>query len=311
MSRPLPIRSPLPALVLGLMISVCPATGYGWGNEGHEIVALVADHYLNSGVRAKVAALLARDSSGLTPTTGIADEATWADRFRDSDRNTTGQHYRQTREWHFINIELTRPDIDAACYRHPVLRPGSNASDGPATDCILDKIAQFHHELRGATTNPAERLLALQFLLHLVGDVHQPLHAADDHDRGGNDLRVQTATDPAGSLHTYWDTVFVERLGTRPDEVAAKLVARISADQRRSWSSGSPTDWANGLRSRSRSRVPMYTANFQGMTRARTPATVAVRAPAPACCSTQSTRPTRNPSWRHDCNAQECGSRGC
>jgi S1/P1 Nuclease len=76
------------------------------------------------------------------------------------------------------------------------------------------------------------------------GDVHQPLHAADDHDRGGNDLRVQTATDPAGSLHTYWDTVFVERLGTRPDEVAAKLVARISADQRRSWSSGSPTDWA-------------------------------------------------------------------
>jgi hypothetical protein len=226
------------------MISVCPATGYGWGNEGHEIVALVADHYLNSGVRAKVAALLARDSSGLTPTTGIADEATWADRFRDSDRNTTGQHYRQTREWHFINIELARPDIDAACYRHAVLRPGTNASDGPATGCILDKIAQFRHELRSATTNPAERLLALQFLLHLVGDVHQPLHAADDHDRGGNDLRVHTAADPAGSLHTYWDTVFVERLGTRSDEVAAKLVARISADQRRSWSSGSPTDWA-------------------------------------------------------------------
>src|SRR5258708_36794504 len=93
MSRPLPIRSALPALVLGLVISVCPATGYCWGNEGHEIVALVADHYLKSGVRAKVAALLARDSSGLTPTTAIADEATWPDRFRDSARNPTAQHY--------------------------------------------------------------------------------------------------------------------------------------------------------------------------------------------------------------------------
>jgi hypothetical protein len=226
------------------MMSVCPAAGYCWGNEGHEIVALVAEHYLNPGVRAKAAALLARDSSGLTPTTGIADEATWADRYRDSDRNTTGQRYRQTREWHFINIEVARPDIDAACYHHPALRPGSNASEGPATDCILDKIEQFHHELRSATTTPEERRLALQFLLHFVGDVHQPLHAADARDRGGNDLRVKTATSPTGSLHHYWDTVFVERLGTRSDAVAAKLVARISADQRRTWSSGSPADWA-------------------------------------------------------------------
>jgi hypothetical protein len=56
-----------------------------------------------------------------------------------------------------------------------------------AKDCVTNKIAQFTDELRSTATSDAERLRALQFLLHLVGDLHQPLHAGEDHDRGGND----------------------------------------------------------------------------------------------------------------------------
>jgi hypothetical protein len=238
------MRSQISVLVIGLMLLVRPGTGYSWGNEGHEIVALIAEHYLNPAVRAKVASLLAGDASGLTRSTGIAEEATWADRFRDIDRDTTQLHYRQTSNWHFINIELDGPDLNAACYQFPALPPGTNASAGPAADCIVGKIEEFRRELGSVTTGLDERRLALQFLLHFVGDVHQPLHAADSHDRGGNDVRVKAPTSPAGSLHYYWDTVFVKRLGTHADEVARKLVAGISANQRRSWSSGSPTDWA-------------------------------------------------------------------
>jgi hypothetical protein len=65
------------------------ASAFAWGDDGHEIVGLIADHYLEPAVRAKVQTMLASDATGLTPDTGIAFEATWADKYRDSDRNTT------------------------------------------------------------------------------------------------------------------------------------------------------------------------------------------------------------------------------
>jgi hypothetical protein len=238
------MRAYISMAVLSALLLLRPAAARCWGAEGHQIVGLIALHYLNPTARTQVTALLAGDSSGLTPTTGIADESAWADKFRDSDRNTTRVHYHQTRDWHFIDVEIDRPDIDAACYGHPALPPGANASDGPAADCIVDKIEQFRGELANPATATDERRLALQFLLHLVGDLHQPLHAADDHDRGGNDIRVVAPGSAAGTLHHYWDTVFVARLGADPGAVADSLIAGISERQRRSFSSGSPTDWA-------------------------------------------------------------------
>jgi hypothetical protein len=226
------------------MLWLCPISAFSWGDEGHEIVALIAEHYLTPAARTQAASLLAGDTSGLTRTTDLAAEATWADEFRDADRDAGGVHYRQTRAWHYIDLELDRPDIDAACYGHPALAPGTPASAGPADDCIVDKIEQFRREPHDAATPPDERRLALQFLLHLVGDLHQPLHAADNHDHGGNGLFVKMAGSRAGNLHHYWDTVFVERLGTHADDVAARLIDGISAQQRRDWESASPAEWA-------------------------------------------------------------------
>ncbi len=238
------MRPHIAILLTGLMMLLHPAEGYGWGDEGHEIVGLIAEHYLEPPVRARVVALLAQDASGLTHGTGIAAEATWADKFRDSDRETTRQHYLGTREWHYIDIELDRPDLDAACFRHPALGIASQASEGPAADCIVDKIDEFRRELQSRTTEAPERRLALQFLLHLVGDLHQPLHASDRHDHGGNGVRVKGAGGARGNLHHYWDTVFVRRLGRRADDVSQQLLTGISDAERRAWSGGSPEEWA-------------------------------------------------------------------
>jgi hypothetical protein len=116
--------------------------------------------------------------------------------------------------------------------------------EGPADACIVDKIDQFAAELANPATDPEERLIALKFLLHLVGDVHQPLHAADDHDAGGNRKQVTATGIGAGNLHHFWDVEFVERLGSDPVAVAARLAAEISDQQRQGWVRGTTADWA-------------------------------------------------------------------
>lgn len=231
-------------LVLQCLLLMLPISAHAWGDEGHEIVALIAWNYLDPSVRAKVSGLLADDTSRLTRDRDIASEATWADRYRDSDRDGDRSRYEATREWHFADIELGDREVDAACFAHPALPAGTYASAGPARACIIDKIEQFRRELPNANLPSAERLLALQFLLHLIGDLHQPLHLGDAHDRGGNDKRVEAAGYRAGSLHHYWDTVFVERLGENSSAVAAGLLAEVTPAQRRDWRGGTPSGWA-------------------------------------------------------------------
>jgi hypothetical protein len=224
--------------VIFLAMRSVPAVA--WGNEGHEVVALIAQSFLDPTARKTVNAMLAADTDTLTGHS-IAEAAYWADKYRDSNENGARQN---TRLWHFVDIELDGPNLKQACYGHLPLPAGTLASNGPPRDCVIAKIDQFTAELAGARTDPLERIVALKFILHFVGDVHQPLHTADDHDRGGNDKRVSAAGFRGGKLHHFWDTEFVNELGPNPKQIAARLVARISAADASAWAGGGPADWA-------------------------------------------------------------------
>lgn len=227
------------AIALAFNIAwVAPAKA--WGDEGHEIVALIARSYLDPVARKKVNALLAADTDPLTEHK-IAAAATWADRYREA--NVNGSRL-ATRQWHFVDIELNAPDLDRACFGHPATPPGTPVSQGPARDCVVNKIQAFTAELANPVTAQEEQIVALKFLLHLVGDLHQPLHVSDDHDRGGNDKRVSADGFYAGTLHHYWDTEFVQQLGTSPNRAAAALVRRISERDQQAWAQGGPVEWA-------------------------------------------------------------------
>jgi nuclease S1 len=257
---------PLAAVLLLAGLAAAPAA-HAWDDEGHRIVALIAEHYLRPSVLERVQVLLEADHSGLTPDTSMASEATWADHYRDSDRGARGARdarddrddrggdgaagagrghgprYEQTWRWHFVDLELARPDLNSACYGRPALPAGTPASEGPARDCIVDKIEEFQTELADPRTAAGERLRALQFLLHFIGDLHQPLHTADDHDAGGNRVRVIAAGRRPGSLHRYWDDEFVSDLGPDAPRIAATLIAQISSGDRAAWTRGSVVDW--------------------------------------------------------------------
>ena len=237
------VVAPLAWLLMFGAGCMASSSAHAWADEGHQIIGEMAAHLMAPGTLTRAQSILATDDSKLTADTGIASESYWADRYRESDRRTSRQRYEATTNWHFVNIEIGAPDIDAACFGFPKLA-GVPASAGPAQDCIVNKIAQFTVELHAAQTPALERLRALQFLLHLVGDLHQPLHAADDHDRGGNDKWVISPAPRRADLHFYWDTWLVRQLGTDYVEVAAMLLARLPATQRRAWARGTPRDWA-------------------------------------------------------------------
>ena len=229
----MPLRNML-KLVLASTLLAAPLPALAWGHEGHEVIATIARGYLTPAARAKVDAMLATDTDTLTGPDMIA-RSTWADAWRSAG-------HRETASWHFVDVELDHPDLASACFSFPPQAQPPSA--GPAQDCVVDKVDAFAAELADAATPAPERLLALKYLLHFVGDLHQPLHAADNQDRGGNCVTLSLDGGGTMNLHAWWDTIAVQELGPDTATLAATLAARITPADRQRWEQGTTRDWA-------------------------------------------------------------------
>jgi hypothetical protein len=205
-----------------------------WGDLGHKVTALIAYRHLTPKARTALDALLAADNDPLT-LPDFASRATWADKYRNG--------HRETAAWHFVDVEIDHPDLQAACFGNPAASLPAIA--GPAQDCVVDKVEEFESELSSPSTSPAERLLALKFLIHFIGDLHQPLHASDHDDRGGNCIGLSPSPDGRDTnLHAFWDTGVVETLGSSAGQIAATLDARVSPAEIAAWGRGDARSWA-------------------------------------------------------------------
>src|SRR5215469_6666235 len=111
-----------------------------WGDDGHKTIALIAQRCLTADVKAKVFAMLAADPDNLTKH-DIASEATWADKYRDE--NNRQDHYEQTKNWHFTDIEIDHPDVVSACFRCESVTPVTLLWIGDSKDCSVDNIGQL------------------------------------------------------------------------------------------------------------------------------------------------------------------------
>jgi hypothetical protein len=228
-----------------------------WGDLGHEVIGQVANANLNAKAAAEVARLLATDQDAFKMRDGrmtsdtFERQTTWADYYRDAQRaggKTPEQIHSYT--WHFVDIELNGGSLEIACFGFPQPGPGVPASQGPDPDCVVNKIEQFTAELASAATPDAEKLLALKFLLHFVGDLHQPLHASDNLDRGGNDKQATVANNTT-SLHSHWDVTFAQMIGAAPgaqNTVPSAIVAALRQPtdlEKLQWSGPpAPRSWA-------------------------------------------------------------------
>lgn len=236
-------------LAAASLLATSPA--FAWGDNGHIAVALVAKAMMTPAALQKANAILAKDNSGFklrgtgeSLSASFENQATWADYYKYSE-GKTGEPYTHTGKWHFADIDIVSHDIAAACPGEGTPNPDNlPAFDGPDDDCVIEKINQFLPELRGDPASP-QTLRALQMMLHLVGDLHQPLHAADDLDGGGNGKKITVPNGPEKkNMHSYWDVDAVQSIGSTPKAVADVVLKSLTATKRARWKTGSAKDWA-------------------------------------------------------------------
>ena len=185
------MRRPLIAGFLLFLLCAVAAPAAAWGTLGHRLIAALAWDELTPMARAGVAALLVDE-----PEPTLAGVANWADALRGSDPGLG----RRSARWHYVNIAEDDCRYDA----------GRDCRGGA---CIVAAIEAQGAILADHQRSRAERAQALKFLVHLVGDAHQPLHAGFSHDRGGNTF--QTSLDGrGGNLHSLWDSGLVYRSGS-------------------------------------------------------------------------------------------------
>ena len=140
--------------------------------------------------------------------------STWPDEVRSNRPDTYN--------WHFVDIPVGETHYDAA-------------RDCKATDrgdCIIAEIARARAELTDSSRSAELKAESLKFLIHFVGDLHQPLHAVDDHDRGGNDVKVSALGGDGGratNLHAVWDTGLIAMSTETEAARAARLLDDLKA----------------------------------------------------------------------------------
>lgn len=204
-----------PRALLFFLAMLAPAPAFAWGVQGHEVVAAIALDELTPRAKAQVTQLLGAPAM-------MIHEASWADEIRDR-RPETGR-------WHFADIPLRARAYD-------------RRRDCAWDDCIVAQIGKDRRILADPRAPRGPRAEALRFLIHFVADIHQPLHAEDDDDRGGNAIRVYL-NGARTNLHRVWDSDVVEVFGYGAGADRA-VAAIITPARRKAWAAGTPADWAN------------------------------------------------------------------
>jgi hypothetical protein len=204
-----------------LLLSLTAPNANAWGCKGHQTVALLAEKHLTPEAKKMVDALLSGNPidpklkryCGDSVRDAMADASTWPDDVRNERKNGP---------WHYIDIPLgaERGSVEQYC---------------GAEGCVTKAITENAAIVQDQNADPAKRADALRYVIHFVGDLHQPLHGATNNDQGGNCVPVnylrrkarENGNSFSPNLHSLWDTAIVERdmEGADPAEFAETLDA--------------------------------------------------------------------------------------
>ena len=185
-----------------------------WGQNGHRIVGDIAADYLTPEAREEIDRVLGHES--------MAIASTWMDNIKSDPA------YDHTHDWHWVNIP------DGMTYKETKKNPNGD---------LINSIRTFIKELKSGSLTAEEEKKKLKMLIHLVGDIHQPLHVGNGEDRGGNNTKVQWFYDDS-NLHRVWDSEMIDYTQLSYTEFSA-AINHPSNQQIENWQNTDVIDWAN------------------------------------------------------------------
>ena len=201
---------------LGAAAALMSSPALAWGKTGHRVVAAIADSQPSGLARAQIEQILG-------PGESLDEAANWPDEMRSAP----GDFWQKTSvPWHYVTL-------NGIIYDH-----------APPEGDALEALALFSKTLKDPNASRADKQLALRFIVHLVGDFHQPLHNGKCCDRGGNDVKVTWFGKPT-NLHAVWDAQLVDDEQLSFTELAAKLERHITPQDVVAWWDTNPRDWVS------------------------------------------------------------------
>lgn len=212
----MPAKLRFPALCLALATSAIMASpAMAWGPIGHRITAKIAQDNVSGRTRAEIERILAHEE--------LPEAATWP----DEERSNPDPFWKEAGPWHYITLP---PGAGVDALQHP--------AEGDAETAL----ARFTAVLRDPAASRQDKATALRFVVHIVGDLHMPLHTGKDGDRGGNWVNVLWFDEP-NNLHWVWDEGMILRQQLSYTEYADRLEARTTPDQVLEWWDATPRTW--------------------------------------------------------------------
>lgn len=204
------------ALILTLVGLTASSQALAWGQTGHRITGAIAEKYLSEEARQHVEKIL--------PHSSLAEASTYPDEMRSNPST----FWRKTASpWHYVSVP------EGKTYQQVTPPKQGNA---------VTALNKFTAVLKDKNASAEDKHLALSFIVHIIGDLHQPLHAGNGTDRGGNDVKLEFFWEDS-NLHRVWDSGMIDKEQLSYTEWTEWLSNKITPQQRRDWSETDPSIW--------------------------------------------------------------------
>ncbi len=203
-------------VALALIAGLAAAPAYAWGQQGHRIVGKLADSFLTTEARQGIASLLENES--------LAEASTWADFMKASPEKFWQE---EASPWHYVTI--------------PEGQTYTDVGPPPEGDAIT-ALARMRTEVLDGALPREQRIRALRLIIHIAGDLHQPLHAGNGTDRGGNDFSVNFFGEDR-NLHSVWDSGLIDRQQLSYTEWARWTLRSLPVERVQRWYDADPVVW--------------------------------------------------------------------
>jgi hypothetical protein len=187
---------------------------HAWGQTGHRITGAIAEQYLSEEAKAAIAALLPNES--------LAEASTYADEMRS---NPEEFWQKEAGPYHYVTV--------------PKGETYKEHKHAPEQGDAYTALKKFSKIVKDNTAPLSERQRALRFIVHIIGDLHQPLHAGDGTDRGGNDFKLEFFWEKS-NLHRVWDSGLLDRRQLSYTEWTEWLSEKITPEQAAKWNTTDP-----------------------------------------------------------------------